>query len=244
MNDYEAKVSLISEFSIQNLGIIMDGNRRWAKMHGLSKKEAYARGADKFCEAILACIERKTPHLTVYALSLDNFNKRSTLEIEELYLAIEIFLDLKKEWLIKQSVKIEFVGNLDIFPTNVLNKMNEMVELTKNNDILFVHLLFGFGFNDDILHAVRHIAEEYKNNKIELKDIKESYFYSALCSKNIPPVDLVIRTGGYERLSGFVPLQSAWADFVSLDILWPDISKDEINKILNKSFSDVRNFGA
>jgi undecaprenyl diphosphate synthase len=204
------------------VGFIMDGNRRWAKKNNASLFDAYLKGFDIFCLTIKICITKKISQVIFYTLSHDNFMQRQDAEIKTLFDTGLHLLQKKKQYFIDNKIKITFIGNYQSLQENI----KEMIyELEKDTDIAFptitVHLLFLYNPYEDVFCA------EEKNK------LKYSY--------NIPNIDIIIRTGGNNRLSGFLPIQSMYSNIISIPEFWPDLDHEIIYTLISKKF--INNYG-
>ena len=223
-----------------HVAIIIDGNRRWAVAHNLPPWKGHWKG-EKVVENFLDwCLKSNIPEISIYSLSTENL-KRSKREIEEL---TKVFIHglkklLKSDLLEKYQVRVNFVGELSILPKVMVNLMKEIMQRTAKYSKRVLNFLVGYGGHMELVGAVRKLFERaLKSGRVRLTkhDIEKN-----LLIKN--PVDLVIRTGGYSRLSNLLIWQTAYAEFYTTDVLWPEFNKREFMKAI-RWFSKVkRNFG-
>jgi undecaprenyl diphosphate synthase len=230
-------------FHVNHLGVIMDGNRRWAKNKNTSLYKAYEEGAKKLLELIEICLQENVPYVTVYALALSNLQKRSSSEINIIFDVAFNVLTSQEQWIIEQGIKINIVGNTDFFSEEIKKRIREINNTTKNGKNLTLNILFGYDPIDDMLYSVKTMIKEIEEKKISLDEIDEKKLFSSLRSAEIPPVDLIIRTGSCERLSGFLPLQSTYSEIVILSDLWPNVCIDTIKQLIMSFHIRTRNFG-
>ncbi|KKQ33534.1 MAG: Tritrans,polycis-undecaprenyl-diphosphate synthase (geranylgeranyl-diphosphate specific) [candidate division TM6 bacterium GW2011_GWF2_37_49] len=227
---------------MQHLGIIPDGNRRWAKQNKLQTILGHQTGGSAVKAAIYACLEKNIRYLSIYTFSLENFNRS---EIEKEYLFNLIPEECKKTLpeLIEKKVRIKFIGDKDYFPKNVIPSLFELEEQTKNFDALIVNFLFCYGGKQEIIASIKDVITKVKNGELSIDNIDENVIKSSLWCGNIPDPDLIIRTGGVSRLSGFLTFQSAYSELIFLDYFWPEVTKDIIKGCIEKYDQIPRNFG-
>ncbi|MDO4881017.1 MAG: isoprenyl transferase [Capnocytophaga sp.] len=226
----------------QHLAIIMDGNGRWAKQQGKLRVFGHEKGTKVVREIIEAVAEIGIPYLTLYAFSMENW-KRPILEVEAL---MRLLVNgLKKEVAImhQNNIRLNAIGNLQSLPKSVQKELQKAMETTKNNTRTTVTLALGYSGQEEITHAVAQIAKEVKENTIHLEDINISLVKKYLYTKDIPEVDLLIRTSGEYRISNFLLWQIAYAELYFTEVLWPDFSKEELQKALLDYQNRERRFG-
>ncbi|MDT7859160.1 MAG: polyprenyl diphosphate synthase [Candidatus Aenigmarchaeota archaeon] len=227
-----------------HLGIIIDGNRRWAKARGLPPWEGHRAGAEKLNEFLNWCLEMGIPQVSIYTLSTENLN-RSKEELKHLFKLLEEYVDGllndKKKFALleKYEVRVRFVGELNRLPKKLIRLMGKLMEKTAKYQKRVLNFLVAYGGKSEIVNAVKKLAEEViKHGKIEIteKDIEKHLYVPQ-------PLDLVIRTGGYQRLSNFLLWQASYAEIYVTKTLWPDFSKKEFMKALRWFSQQKRNFG-
>lgn len=225
-----------------HIGIIMDGNRRWAKKRGLIPQLGHKEGADNLIKIAEACEEIGIKYLTVFAFSTENW-KRSEEEVEYLMnLFISSIRSFKKRSN-EKSYRVQLTGDINRLNDELQKEIREVEELTKNNTGLTINFAINYGGRAEILNVVKNIATEYKEGKITLEDIDENLFNKYVQTKNSPDPDLIIRTGGEQRLSGFLIWQSAYSEFYFTKVYWPDFDKEELKKAVIEYSNRKRNFG-
>ncbi len=221
-----------------HIAIIMDGNRRWAKQHGLSKLEGH-RTALKNLHSILEYLdERQIKYVTIFLFSTENWN-RSEDEIWGLFQLFEETLNKEIDYLHKRGVNIRHLGQLDQLPSSLQLAIKRAEELTKNNTNKTLSLAVNYGGRAEILNAVRRLIAE----GIPPQNIDEKLFSSYLYTAGLPDVDLLIRTSGELRTSNFLIWQSAYSEFYFTDVLWPNFDKKELEKALVAYSQRQRRFG-
>jgi undecaprenyl diphosphate synthase len=225
----------------KHVAIIMDGNRRWAKKHGLPVMEGHRRAADEVIEPLLKrCIELRIPYLTLWAFSTENW-KRSPGEVKGL---IEIFRrgikrDLKR--FDEMGVRLNFIGDIGRFPKDIVKGVLKLMRSSKKNKKLTLTLAINYGGRDEILRAVKGILKttlRQAQGKISERDFK-----GFLDTKEMPDPDLLIRTGGEARLSGFMSWQIAYTELYFTEVLFPDFSAEEFDKAIKWYIGRERRFG-
>jgi len=220
-----------------HIGFIMDGNGRWAKKRMLPRKAGHREGAKAFKKCVNHCIEAGIQHATFYAFSTEN-KKRPSDEVEALLKLFDEYLDDIRE-MDSKNVRLRFIGDLSFFPDSTREKMLEAENATKDNTGMTCCLALNYGGRDEILHAVRRLVSEGCN----LSALNEQTFGDFLYTKDLPDVDLIIRTGGEQRLSNFLIWQAAYAEYVYTDVLFPDFGKKDLEKALTEFAERGRRFG-
>ena len=214
-----------------HVGLILDGNRRWAAARNLKPWYGHKIGAKKVWDLIRWCRELGIKTLTIYAFSLDNF-KRPQREVNEIFnIFREELQKLKNNDQVKrESIRIKFIGRLNLIPKDLQEAMKELEEVTKNNNSLTVNIAIAYGGKGEIVDAAKKIAEKVMKGELLPKDINENLFQKYLYTSHLqnPDVDLIIRTSGEKRLSGFLLWQSAYSELVFLDVYWPDFRKIDL----------------
>ncbi len=225
-----------------HVGIIMDGNRRWAREKGLIPSLGHKAGADNLKKVAEACEEFGIKHLTVFAFSTENW-KRSTEEVSYL---MNLFLSYAKSFkkrLNEKNYRVRLSGDKSALSKELQEEISYIEEATKNNTGLTINLAINYGGRAEIINATKQIAEEYKNGNIKLEDINEDLLSSKMQTMDSPDPDLIIRTGGEKRLSGFLIWQSAYSEFYFTKVYWPDFNREELEKAVVEYSNRKRNFG-
>jgi len=230
-----------------HLGIIPDGNRRWAKKHGKPPSYGHLKGRYVF-ERILKFIVRKLPGIkiiTIYAMSLDNFLKRSSRERTFLFkLFKESFRKLKKEKLIHElKVKVSFFGKLEMLPADLLKVMEELLLATKDYNERFLNFCICYDGREEISHACREIAKKVLRKEISPEEIDENLVKNHVYTKGFSPPDLIIRSGGEKRISSFLLYDVGYSEFYFSEKLWPEFDEIELLKAIIDYEKRERRFG-
>ncbi len=218
------------------IGIIMDGNRRWAKQEGLTSVQGHAQGYEKLKDVIEWMNEAGVPNLIVYAFSTENWD-RAKEEVSYLMTLIRKVLTEQSEKFNKEGNRIVFAGDIERFPKDIQKLISESEEKTKNNTGNTLVLCVSYGGRTEILHAVNNLLKAGKGS------VNEEEFGEALYTKDVPDPDIIIRTGGEKRLSGFLPWQSVYGELFFPKTFWPAFSKEEFLGILKEFSSRNRRRG-
>lgn len=214
------------------VGIIMDGNRRWAKSKGLSALLGHEAGGETLKKVATWARDAGIKHLVFYTFSTENW-KRTEEEVSYLLNLIGVFIDRELEHFNKEGGVLHFAGDLTGFSPKLQKILNDAKEKTKNNTGINLYFALNYGGRAEILSAVRKIVSE--NPKPE--DVTEEYFAKHLQTDNMPDPDIIIRTSGEMRLSGFLPWQGVYSELFFTKTLWPDFSKEELEAII-KEYND------
>lgn len=225
----------------KHVGIIMDGNGRWAKMKRRKRSFGHLEGSKTLENIALYAIECGVQILSVYAFSTDNF-KRSKEEVDYL---MDLFITMfnKKMKKIKDNdIKVIFSGRRKPLREDVLASMDKIVEETKNNKRGILNICLNYGGQEEIVDATKKIVELVNNGELNIDDIDKNSFYKYLYN-DLPPLDLLIRTSGEYRLSNFMPYQSTYSEFYFTDTLFPDFDNREFDKTIESYNKRDRRFG-
>jgi len=223
------------------IAIIPDGNRRWAGRHSFSVFNGYRTGVRKFIDFADWCKEYGVKNITVWGFSTENFD-RSAHERKALFKLYKKVATDKEviDRLCKNKTRFKVIGNTWLLPKDLLFALRAVEERTKHYKDRVINMLIAYGGADDILYGVREMAKLIARNGGR---INESTLRAHLLSNSVPDLDLVIRTSGEERLSGFMPLQSSYAELYFSDKLWPDFTKKDLRKALLDYSKRKRRFG-
>jgi undecaprenyl diphosphate synthase len=226
----------------KHLGIIMDGNGRWAKKKGLPRQAGHSAGAANFKKLTLYCNRIGLKCLTVYAFSTENW-KRPKGEIENLMNLFREYLKDALQNFRDENIVTRFVGDLSVLPDDIKSLIDEAVENTKDKTGMILNVAINYGGREEIVHAVKEIYKDIENKKLSIDDVTEDTITDNLYTKDYPEVDFIIRPSGEYRLSNFLMWQSAYSEFWYSDILWPDFNENELNKALADYAKRNRRFG-
>jgi len=226
----------------QHIAIIMDGNGRWAKNQGLMRFRGHEKGTKAVSHTVETCAELGIKYLTLYAFSTENW-KRPKLEVDTLMRILVSSLRKELPTLKKNGISLKAVGSLNLLPQKAQRELQEVIELTKDNDRMDLTLALSYGSREELTAAVKLIAEEVVRGSLELEDIQEATINNHLFTKDMPDVDLLIRTSGEQRISNFLLWQIAYAELYFTEVLWPDFRKEDLLEALRNYQDRERRFG-
>ena len=226
----------------RHVAVIMDGNGRWAKKRGLRRENGHREGRKSVRKIVECCVELGIKNLTLYAFSTENWN-RPKLEVD--FLMQLLFLSLKDELktLNKNNIKFDTIGNLNSLPKKIGNYLEKVKQETKDNSELTLTVALSYGSRSEIVNVVRELSDKVKNNIISSKNIDETVINDHLYTRNLPDVDLLIRTSGEKRISNFLLWQIAYSELYFTKKLWPDFRKKDLYKAIISYQSRERRFG-
>ncbi|MEM3823990.1 MAG: polyprenyl diphosphate synthase, partial [Candidatus Bathyarchaeia archaeon] len=209
----------------EHIAIILDGNRRWASEKALEPWFGHEKGAEKVEQLLNWCLKLNVKSITLYAFSTENFN-RPRAEVEEIMrIAEEEFRKiLTDERIHKNRVRLKVIGRVNLLPESLQQLVRDVEKATQNYNEHFLNIAFAYGGRAEIVDAARKIAENVQSGKLDVQNIDEGLFEKYLYTSHMPKQDpdLIIRTSGEERLSGFLLWQSAYSELCFLDVYWPD----------------------
>ena len=206
----------------KHIAIIMDGNRRWAKERGLTTKDGHKAGSKNLERIAKFCNNIGIKYLTVYAFSTENW-KRTKEEVSTLMFILRANLDSMLRKMDLENIKLRVIGERENIPADIQNKINKLVEKTKNNTGLVLNIAFNYGGRNEIVHASKVIAEKVKSGEIEIEDITTELISDNLYTAGQADPDLLIRTSKELRTSGFLPWQITYSEFYFVEKFWPDL---------------------
>lgn len=228
---------------INHLACIMDGNRRWAQDRNKMNWEGHMQGMKAAELVIRWCKEKKIPYLSLYLFSVENFNRS---EQEKHFLFYELFLQKAEQFMIeckKNNVRITFVGDRTLFPDKVDEMCSALEGETAGCDGLFLNLLFCYGGQQEIVAAAQSVAKKVLLGQLRTEDITVQAYAKELWSYPAPPPDVIIRSGGMQRLSNFLLFSGAYAELIFLPQMWPDITNEILNSVMEQFVEKKRTFG-
>lgn len=226
----------------QHVAIIMDGNGRWAKQKGKMRIFGHKNGIKAVREAVSYAGKIGIKVLTLYAFSRENWT-RPEQEVSALMTLFMQALDLEVKKLHNNNIKLNILGDVAGFSANLQNKIARAEKLTENNSALTLNIAANYGGCWDIVQATQNLAQQVKDNKIEVSEINAELLQRCLVTKEQPQVDLLIRTSGEQRISNFLLWQIAYAELYFSDVLWPDFNEKEFNKAIIAYQQRHRRFG-
>jgi len=226
----------------EHIAIIMDGNRRWAKNNELTTKEGHKAGSKNLERIAVFCNELGIKYLTVYAFSTENW-KRTQEEVSALMFILKANLDSMLRKMDLKNIKIRVIGEKENIPKDIQEKIDKLVEKTKNNTGLVLNIAFNYGGRAELTHACREIAAKVKNGEINIEDINEETISKNIYTAGQPDPDLMIRTSRELRTSNFLPWQLTYSEFYFPDKHWPEFSEEDLVEAIKAYQKRNRRFG-
>lgn len=224
-----------------HVGIIMDGNGRWATGRNLPRKSGHKKGAEVFEKIAIYARDIGIRHLSVFAFSTENFSRPQD--------EVDAILDLMRSYLKNQKrsqnkdVRVRFLGDISVLPNDMKEDIQLLEDSSKQYTKLNLNIAFNYGGRQDILQGAKQLADKYHKGEVSLDLFSEEDFGRLLYSRDQPEIDLLIRTSGEERISNFMLWQTAYAEFVFLPTLWPDFSPKHLDEALEIYYSRHRRKG-
>ena len=218
---------------LNHVAFIMDGNGRWGKKKSKGRNYGHLKGVETVKRIVSSSIELKIPFITFYVFSSENW-KRPKTEINFLFKLIQKYFVNEINRIVKEGIKINILGEMDKLSKDLKKIIKKTIVLTKNNKKITVNLAINYGSKNEILNAANRIKK-----KLKIKNFEKNLY-----TKNMPDPDILIRTGGHQRLSNFMLWQLAYAELFFLNKLWPDFNLKDLKKIIKKYKKGKRNYGA
>lgn len=212
----------------KHIAIIMDGNRRWAESRGLKASDGHRAGAENLQNIVNYCRDIGIKNITVYALSTENWRKRSASEVKGIFKLLIEIVKTKREEYKKAGIKFFVLGNFQAFPFKVKNAIKKMLDVVLDNERIKFNVALNYGGRDEIINAIKNIIKD----EIKSSEINEELVSKYLYTTGQPDPDLIIRPGGEYRLSNFLLWQMSYAELYFTDILWPDFTPKELEKTI------------
>ena len=219
--------------SLNHVAFIMDGNGRWGRKKGKSRNYGHIKGVETVKAVVKNSIKLRIPVVTFYVFSSENWN-RPKKEINFLFKLINNYFSREIKNIMNQGIKINIIGEFNKLNLDIKSNLERAIKLTKKNNKIIVNLAINYGSKNEIINA-------FKKNK---KKINISNLEKSLYTKDIPDPDILIRTGGHQRLSNFLLWQLAYSELFFLKKLWPDFNNNDLIKIIKKYKTEKRNFGS
>ena len=230
------------EYMPKHIAIIMDGNRRWAKDRGLEGKLGHKAGAEALEKLAYFANDIGLEYLTVYAFSTENW-KRTEEEVGALMLLLKSYVDKFLKRANTNNIRVRILGDIERLDKNLKESIEKIVEESSKNTGLTLNIAFNYGGRAEITRAVKKISEKVVNNEIKIEDITEQTISDNLYTAGQPDPDLLIRTSGELRISGFLLWQLAYTEFLFIDKYWPDFSKEDLLNAIEVFQNRKRNLG-
>ena len=226
----------------KHVAIIMDGNGRWAKQKGRLRVFGHENGTKSVREITETCVELNIENLTLYAFSTENW-KRPKIEVQTLMRLLISSLKNEIKTLQDNDIRLQTIGNTDELPWKVQRELQDVISQTKGNKKMTLTLALSYGSRDEIINTIKQISIKVKNNIISPEKIDESVINEHLYTRNLPDVDLLIRTSGEQRISNFLLWQIAYAELFFTEVLWPDFTKEDLYEAILSYQKRERRFG-
>jgi len=228
----------------RHVAIVMDGNGRWAKQRGLARTEGHRAGEEAVARAVDAALELGITHLTLYAFSTENW-RRPPSEVRFLLNDTQRFVRRRRDEFHSKGVRMRWIGRRERkVPRSVQQQIDESVEMTKNNKRLTLTVAFNYGSRAELGDAARAIAAEAAAGKLDPARVTDKTLAKHLYDPELPDVDLFVRTSGEQRISNYLLWQSAYAELVFLDVLWPDFDREHLFDAVREYQKRGRRFGS
>ena len=225
-----------------NLGIIMDGNGRWAKKRGLPRQAGHVTGAQVFRKITKYCEKCGVRYLTVYAFSTENW-RRPQDEVEAIMNLLRQYLRESLVDFQQENIVVRFIGNREELASDIRDLIEEAEQSTAHKTGMTLNIALNYGGQQEITAAARKLAQQVADGTLNAADINEDMLEKALYTEEQPPVDLILRPSGEYRLSNFLIWQSAYAEYVFMDVLWPDFKEEDLERAFEEYARRDRRFG-
>lgn len=226
----------------KHIAIIMDGNGRWAKAQGFKRVAGHKKGTQSVRETVETCAELGVEDLTLFAFSTENWG-RPKFEVRTLMELLVSSLKKELKTMMDNDIRLSTIGRFDQLPASVQKELQEVIEKTSGNKRMNLVLALSYGAREEIIRATKKIAESVQNNSLQIEEINENTIQQNLYTQELPDVDLVIRTGGEERISNFLLWQIAYAELYFTPVLWPEFRKEHLFEALINYQNRERRFG-
>ncbi len=227
----------------RHIAIIMDGNRRWAKAQGKPVSFGHKAGARTVEKIVRYANKIGLEYITVYAFSTENW-KRAEEEVKALMVLLQTYLEDYAKRADTENIRVKILGDISALAPGIQKSINNCMERTKDNTGVTFNIALNYGGRDELVKAVKNIAQEVKEGKIDIENISEDMISNYLYTKDEPDPDLLIRTSGEMRLSNFLPWQLVYSEFLFIDKNWPDFTEEDLDKAIIEYENRTRKFGA
>lgn len=238
----EQIIGYVKDTDLKHIAIIMDGNRRWAKERNLPSAFGHKKGVDALKKIMRACDDFGVKYLTVYAFSTENWNRKKE-EVDFLMDLLGQTIKNELKEMHENGVVINFIGDLSKLSEKLQKILAHAVDVTKNNSGVHLQIAFNYGSRDEMVHAVKKIAESVKDGKLNIDNISEELISENLYTSELPDPDLLIRTGGEMRVSNYLLWQIAYSEFYITKTLWPDFDKEALACAIEEFHNRQRRYG-
>lgn len=238
----KVKENEVLSTNITHIAFIMDGNGRWAKAHGLTRSMGHREGCKRIKEIALLCLEYNIKVMSLFCFSTENW-KRPKQEVDTLFKLLEEFFVREIDELNKKGCLIRTLGDITKLPESCQKAISEAKEITKNNTKFILNICLNYGGKDEITRASKKIATAVSKHNLNVDDINENIFESYMESSGLPPIDVMVRTSGEQRISNYMLWELAYAELIFVDEHWPDFKRTSFEKVLKIYASRDRRFG-
>ena len=225
-----------------HVAIIMDGNGRWAEQKGMPREFGHQNGVRSVKKIVEEANKYKVKYLTLFAFSVENWG-RPSYEVETLMRLLVETLKDEFEDIFKNNIKLNAIGELDTLPDEVRDELDSIMQGTRDNTGMILTLALSYGGKQEIFKAVKEISDKVKNDILCLDNFDDSLINNHLYTRNLPDVDLLIRTSGEQRISNFLLWQIAYAELYFTDVYWPDFTEEDLEKAIVEYQNRERRFG-
>ncbi len=229
--------------TVRHVAVIMDGNRRWAKLNGLDPFDGHRVGSDNIRQFLDMSLQKELSHISVYAFSSENW-ARSTMEISYLKDLILRYLRKEKDFFLNKAIRFQAIGNYHALGEEIVAEIAILEDLTKNFTRLTFIVALNYGARGEIIRAVNLMMKDASEENAILQNIDEKMFSRYLYTKDIPDPDFMIRTGGEYRLSNFLLWQLSYSELIFFDVMWPDFCNKHFEEAFKIFYSRERRYGS
>ena len=226
-----------------HVAIIMDGNRRWARKRNIDYRLGHKEGAKTLEKIVRYAKKVGIKYITVYAFSTENW-KRAEDEVKALMLLLQNYLDDYSKRADTENIRVKILGDITALSDGMQKSIKKCMERTKDNTGVTFNIALNYGGRDEIIKAIKKIAEDVKENKLDINNITEEVVSNNLYTNGQPDPDLLIRTSGELRLSNFLPWQLVYSEFLFIDKNWPDFEEEDLDNAIIEYQKRTRKFGA
>lgn len=227
----------------KHIAIIMDGNRRWARAKGKNASYGHKEGAKTLEKIVRYANKIGLEYITVYAFSTENW-KRAEEEVKALMMLLQNYLDEYSKRADTENIRVKILGDISALSDGMQKSINKCMERTKDNTGVTFNIALNYGGRNELIKAIKQIAEQVKYGKILIDNINEETVAENLYTKGMPDPDLLIRTSGELRLSNFLPWQLVYSEFLFIDKNWPDFTEEDLDAAILEYEKRTRKFGA
>ena len=231
------------QYMPRHIAIIMDGNRRWAKAQGKPASFGHKAGAKTLEKIVRYANKIGLEYITVYAFSTENW-KRTEEEVKALMTLLQSYLDDYSKRADTENIRVKILGDISALAPGMQKSIYNCMERTKDNTGVTFNIALNYGGRDELVKAIKNIAQEVKEGNIDIQDISEEMVSNNLYTKGEPDPDLLIRTSGELRLSNFLPWQLVYSEFLFIEKNWPDFTEEDLDNAIVEYEKRTRKFGA